>query len=516
MASTPSTIYKVVMAISYHVYVKRKYFRLCHSTLILLSMADDRLQIKQGEMALLAEAYKEHPEQFTARTYIDDAETLGGFGIHIPGKEHFVSGTLKLWPEDFIVEEIGGDGTHYSADTENTPHTDPGPAPTVYATLVKCGLSTLEATDDIARQLGIKKEAISFAGIKDKDALTSQRISLRGVRPEKVVELHSSYFFLKDIAGGKGVVEKGSLRGNRFSIFVRTEENPGEGEASQHIARALQAVTEKGFYNFFYLQRFGTPRLRNYYWARHILRGEYEAAVLDILTYPAPRELEYFKILRGKVQGLFGQWSAVEAELAPFPHIFIHELKIVRHLIEHPTDFAGALREIPEQITLWMYALTSLLYNELLSEYVRTGKEVPERLPFFLSPKPEDSVLYRPMLENLGLYPVPLQNLRQFPFIQIRSRSQHTRDHATIRKGEVREEGVLLQFDLAKGQYATTFLSHIFNLTSGVPPMGIRKNRIDTKQLLGEPSVLPALERFKDVIHPKGENVFENMLQKGE
>jgi hypothetical protein len=120
------------------------------------------------------------------------------------------------------------------------------------------------------------------------------------------------------------------------------------------------------------------------------------------------------------------------------------------------------------------------------------------------------------MLENLGIWPVPVHNLRKFPFIQIRSRSQQTRDRASIHKGEIIDEGLLLQFDLAKGQYATTFLSHIFNLTSGMPPQDISKNRIDTKALLGEPSVAPILEQFKDVIHPKGENVFEQLLQKGE
>lgn len=477
---------------------------------------DDRLQTKKDEMSLLAAAYAEHPELFRQRTYTDDAETLAEFGIHIPGKEEFVSGTLKLWPEDFIVEEVALDGSVSSATASDLPSADTGHQPTVYATLVKCGVSTLEAVEDIIRQLGIKRESVSFAGIKDKDALTAQKISLRGTTLETAANLHSPYFFLKDIHGGKGAVEKGGLRGNRFTILVRAQENLHEGEASRHVGEALHRITTTGFYNFFYLQRFGTPRLHNFYWARYILRGQYEEAVRDILTFPADRELEYFKQLRGNALTQFGQWAAVESLLAPYPHIFVHELKLVRYLLTHPGDYAGALREIPDQITLWMYALTSLLYNELLSEYLRQGKKPPEKLPFFLSSNPEDQLPYKPMLENLGLWPVPLHNLRKFPFIQIRSRGQNTHDRAAIIKGEVLDEGMLLQFDLSKGQYATTFLSHIFNLTSGMPPSAISKNRVDTKTLLGEPSVLPILEHFKDVIHPKGENVFEQMLQKGE
>ena len=475
----------------------------------------ERLQTKQEELQYLAKEYQKNPDLFSQRTFIEDAATLAEFGIHIPGKEDFIPACLKFWPEDFIVEEVRLDGVAESVSGERGDMVGE-PGPTIYATLVKCGLSTIEVVDDLSRALGIKKEQISYAGIKDKAAITAQQISLRGTTIDAVRQVASPFFFLKDISYGKGVVEKGKLKGNRFTILMRTAQSLKEGEASRITAQALERVHAHGFYNFFYLQRFGTPRLRNFQWAYDILRGNYESAVFDFLTFGSERELEYFKGLRRDIEASFGNWEAVEDILAPFPIIFSHERKVVAHLRAHPGDWAGALQTIPEQITLWVYALTSVFFNKKISECLLQGRELPAELPFFLSPERDDQNIYRSMLETYGLYPLPLKNLRPFPAVQMRRHLVPTRDRANIVRGDVVDEGLLLQFDLAKGQYATTFLSHIFDLASGQPLGGIMKNRVDTKERVGEAPLAPVVERFSSVIQERTDNFFETLLAKGE
>ena len=479
----------------------------------------ERLQTKQEELAFLAEEYRKHPELFVQRTFIEDAPALRKFGISIPDKEHFVAGTTKLWPEDFIVEEVAPDGTRYGVvgESASPPPTPPAEqSPTTYATLVKCGLSTLEAIEELSRGLGIKKEHIAFAGIKDKDALTSQRISLRHLPLEKLQTFSSPYFFLKDLSFGKGAVEKGKLRGNRFTILVRTDKKWLEDERSEKVISALASVRNKGFYNFFYLQRFGTPRLCNFQWAEEILKGNYEQAVRDILSTATERELPFFAELRKELGKEFGNWQKLQEMLAPFPILFSHERKLVGHLALHHGDFVGALQTIPEQITLWLYALASLLFNKKISEYLARGQEPPRELPFFLSPDRHDHEPYRQMLEAKGLYPVPFQNVRPFPQVQVRHRMTATKDHGDILKGEIVPEGLILEFELSKGQYATTLLSHIFNLTSGKPPEDISKERLDTKKILGELPLGETLTHFENIIASKGENAFENLIAKNE
>jgi len=474
---------------------------------------NDRYALRQSELAHLAAVCEKHPELFLERTFVENDAALSEFGVRIPGKDLLPTGMVKLWPEDFIVEEISLDGA--VREITGSPAVDElAEGTTVYATLVKCGLSTIQAAEDIARQLGIRKEQIAYAGIKDKDAITGQRISMRGTSLERAAQVSSPYFFLRDLASGKGAMEKGRLRGNRFTILVRTPDSLREGEAAYALSRALRSTHERGFYNFFYLQRFGTPRLRNFLWAKDLMLGRDEAALLDFLTYPATREIGYFKEIRGAVRNAFGNWDEVRRILDPFPLLFEQELKIVDHLRAHPEDIGGAFQTIPEQLTMWMYALTSFFFNQKISQHLMRGEEPPSMLPFFLSPDRAEQELYRDLLEPHGLYPVPLKNLRRFPMIQVRSRLTATRDKLNLTKGEVIDEGLVLQFELGKGQYATTYLSHLFNLVAGKPPECLPSKRTDTRELLGLLPIADTISRFDSIIGSKEESILNSLRER--
>ncbi len=466
-------------------------------------MPPDRFERKKAELKLLQGLSKEHPELFLEHSHIEDGATLSEFGIDIPHKNSFPQGLIKLWPEDFIVEEridsairtidLGGE-----SDLESLEKT-----PTIYATLVKCNISTFEAATDISRSLGIQEKDVSFAGLKDKNAITAQKISIRKSNLQSVSTLRSPYYFLKEIVSGNGIAERGNLEGNRFTILVRTERSFFDPERFSHFANYLQDVKEHGFANFFYLQRFGVSRLRNFHWARLILQGKYEDAVCDFLTFAGSREIPYFQEMRRSLKAKIPDWNAVYKTLLDFPLIFEQELLVVDHLRQNPQDFPGALQAIPEQITFWLYALSSILFNKKLSEYLNRGEPMPDTLPFFLSKDRRDQDLYRPMLEKLGIFPPPFHNLRPFPQIVLRSRSTPTHSNVRFHKAELVDEGIVFEFDLDKGQYATTMLSHMFNLVGGVPPEYFSVERVDAKATLGETPITPLLERFKEVIHSK-------------
>lgn len=478
----------------------------------------ERLHTKQEEAAYLAHEYQKNPHLFEHKTFVDDAAMLSEFGIHIPGKEDFVAGALKLWPEDFIVEEVSKEGEVASvASPKDRVRKGGTPTKVLNATLIKCNISTLEAISDIARVLSISLEDIGYAGMKDKDAITAQRISLRGVSIEKAQAIESPFFFLTDFEYGKGVIQRGALQGNRFTILVRTGVPLSEAAHGSVVARALNSVAEGGFYNFFYLQRFSMPRLRNYQWAYDMLRGNYEQAVLDILTVSTEREMPFFQNVRADIKKSWGKWQEVQDILAPFPLFFVHEQKIVAHLAAHPADFAGALQTIPEQITIWFNALGSLFFNKKIAECVVQGQQPPADLPFFLSVQVKDQSVYKDMLSRYGLWPIPFANLAPFPFIKTKGgHATPTKSFAKILKGEIVDQGLLLQFELGKGQYATTFLSHIFNLLSGPLPTGVRTERVDTRGLLGEAGLATILQQFESVIQQPDENDFTKLVAKGD
>ncbi len=465
----------------------------------------DRQTNKNQEHEILAREALAHPELFERRTYLEDASLLHEFGISIPGKESFASGYLKLWPGDFIVEEVSPEGEIATVTRENilTPETELSYAPTIYATLVKCGISTIEAIDDMVAQLGCERTAIGYAGIKDRDALTAQRISFRKVTPQKLKALTSPYFFLKDVTEGKGAVATGGLRGNRFTLLIRTNQQFFQKHTLDAFAHNLTTLRDSGFTNFFYLQRFGTPRLRNYVWGLSLLRGAYEEAVYDVLTYQAPRELTYFKQLREKCGTLWGRWNEIETLISPFPIIFRHELRLVRYLQVHPNDYSGALAELSDQIVLWVYALASRYYNETLSGYLKRGETPPKNLPLFLGFNKKSWGPYEEVLRRDGIFPPPFDNLKPFPFLQIRERTLPCTDRPNLSGIQVCDQGVILSFELGKGQYATTFLSHLINLLTGKPPETLRTEQVDTRALLGEPGNAETIAYFAPIIRSK-------------
>jgi tRNA(Glu) U13 pseudouridine synthase TruD len=61
-------------------------------------------------------------------------------------------------------------------------------------------------------------------------------------------------------------------------------------------------------------------------------------------------------------------------------------------------------------------------------------------------------------------------------------------------------QGIILQFSLDKGSYATTFLSHLINLVSGEIPEEFSKERVDITKALGRDSIIPVTEYFKEII----------------
>src|SRR3989344_665987 len=107
---------------------------------------------------------------------------------------------IKEIPEDFIVEEV------LSLRIENGSY--------FYYFLKKKNSNTLDVITEIKKRLNVKD--VGYAGIKDRNAITTQYISVQ----------RKINFSLKDvefiyIGMGKQRIFIGSLEGNRFTITLR-------------------------------------------------------------------------------------------------------------------------------------------------------------------------------------------------------------------------------------------------------------------------------------------------------
>ncbi len=474
-----------------------------------------RAELKEKELRLLFEAYKKDQKLFERPILVEDAKMLSEFGIYIPGKESFPYGVIKFVPQDFIVEEVSETGEVCTIQKENVLSTDTTvlEGPTIYATIVKCGLSTLNIVTELTKALSCSVEQIRYAGLKDKDAITSQRFSFRQISIDALKNIRSPNFFIKDVTSGKGALEKGRLKGNQFTIFIRVEKAFYETEQSRVFVEQLAKVKNEGFYNYFYLQRFGTPRLAAHYWGLDMIHGYNRKVVENFISFASPREIPYFKNLRRELGKRFGNWNTMLELLELFPLIFTTELRMVHFLQEHSDDFAGAIAHAGDQPAMWVTAASSWLFNLKLASYVKQGIEPPPFLPLFLDPSNSSNHIYDDLMKTYSVSVQDFRNLDHLPSLQTPKKPIKTREQIAIEKADILDSGIALKFFLPKGEYATTFLAHLFNLIADRPPIQVDEKIIDVKEALGESSAAETLDYFLPSVHPKSKNYFEELAR---
>src|SRR5205823_14255392 len=151
------------------------------------------------------------------------------------------SGIIRVADEDFQVEELplypaSGVGEH------------------LYLTVEKRGRTTPEVAREIARGLGAPEREVGSAGLKDKRAVTVQRISVKTKAPaEEALRLSGPGYRVLAAARHGNKLRPGHLRGNRFRIVIRGVV-PGALPRAQAVCARLR---ESGTANLFGPQRFG-------------------------------------------------------------------------------------------------------------------------------------------------------------------------------------------------------------------------------------------------------------------
>lgn len=150
------------------------------------------------------------------------------------------SGLLKANPEDFVViEDLGfepdGEGEH------------------ILVRILKNGCNTRFVADALAKFLKIHAREVSFAGQKDKHAVTEQWLCAR--LPGKDLPDLSAFQLegckVLEYARHKRKLRLGALKGNAFTLVLR------EVSHRDDVKARLQAISERGVPNYFGAQRFG-------------------------------------------------------------------------------------------------------------------------------------------------------------------------------------------------------------------------------------------------------------------
>ena len=159
----------------------------------------------------------------------------------IPG----TGGSVRECPEDFRVEEI--------PVYEPTGHGDH-----VLATVEKIGRSTPDLVQAMARALGIRARDVGTAGMKDRHAVTRQRVSFPPpVSPEAVAALELPGVRVLATERHPHKLRTGHLAGNRFVLRLRQTDVAADEAAARARASLESLARAPGCPNWYGAQRFG-------------------------------------------------------------------------------------------------------------------------------------------------------------------------------------------------------------------------------------------------------------------
>ena len=326
---------------------------------------------------------------------------------------------IKRAPEDFQVEEILdakvlGELSSAPAAAAASAAQDGATTPTVAAAsaahesatevattgpfalyrLHKTGLATPEAAAALARHWKLPPGTLAYAGLKDKHSQSSQHVT---------VKCGPHFAPAPEVAEGPGwrverlgwlarPIATADIAGNRFRIVVRemtAEDSADMDEAARLLACgaapsvaqavSLRAVPEGQpaqadslryktlrFVNYFGDQRFGSARHGQGFLAKHLIRGEFEAALKLAIATPARKDRREQKEFKRALAAGWGHWRELLPKLRRCP-----ERRAIERLAEAGGDFRGAFRALPYFFQqLCVYAYQSYLWNAVARRLV--------------------------------------------------------------------------------------------------------------------------------------------------
>ena len=273
-----------------------------------------------------------------------------------------VGGRLRDRPSDFRVRER-------ERFTVEAAGADTGDYPWLVLRATLQNQDTNDFARDLANQLGVSRERVSWAGTKDKRAVTTQLFSVRGIDPEALPDVGAEVAVVG--RAGRGLAF-GDLLGNEFTVVVR------EPQAPERAATVTEQLAERfggrpGVPNFFGHQRFGSYRAITHEVGLALLQDDWEGAVMAYLGNPSEHEPERSRAAREFVQST-RDWAAA---LDRFPRRLRYERAMLHALADGEdtsADYREALDTFPENLQrLFVNAAQSLLFNRILSRRLEAG-----------------------------------------------------------------------------------------------------------------------------------------------
>lgn len=206
---------------------------------------------------------------------------------------------------DFVVNEIplyefSGEGEHLVLHVR------------------KKGLTTWQMLQDLSAFCGAKIQDFGYAGLKDKDGMTTQYISINKKYANNLENFSHEKIKILSINYHNNKIKIGHLKGNKFFIRLKKVSSVD----ALKLENVCQNINKEGFPNYFGYQRFGINQ-DNYKEGKEILEGK---------RREKNKKLSNF-LINAYQSELFNRWLNKRVEMSKYFKSFNHsELKKILNM----------------------------------------------------------------------------------------------------------------------------------------------------------------------------------------
>ncbi|KZX10977.1 tRNA pseudouridine(13) synthase TruD [Methanobrevibacter filiformis] len=406
-------------------------------------------------------------------------------------KEKGIGGTIRNSYEDFYVEEIPSESIEF------------GEGPNIWIWIEKVGRTTLDVLMDISRDLHISRKRMGFAGMKDKRAVTRQWICISNIDSDEQLDqilalkdrIRNTEFLKVERARKK--LRMGQLIGNKFKILIRDIEDIDSGvEIANNVFKTLERT---GVPNYFGWQRFGKPRTNTHKIGKALVENDIKEAVRLYIGNPYSGENEEVQIARAAYDT-----GDIEKTYELMPNGMRYERIMLRELLSQlkkreldEISYMKSIYALPKPLQrMFVNAYQSYLFNKAVSNRIKLGidkyvdgdividkeehwihDKTPEELQIMIDnfeasptsplfgtkvPLGEGKVgeLEQKVLDDEGLKKEDFE-CPKTPKLGSHGIRRAMRFKLWDAKATATDEGILTEFSITKGSYATSVLREV-------------------------------------------------------
>ncbi|PIK48802.1 putative pseudouridylate synthase 7-like [Apostichopus japonicus] len=277
--------------------------------------------------------------------------------------------------------------------------------------LSKENIDTNEVLSLMAKYLRTRPHAFQYAGTKDKRAVTVQEMTIQKCEANRLAKLNQQLRGVR--LGNFRYVDRqlnlGELSGNHFEIVLRDVVG-----SQPEMEKALISLKEKGFINYFGMQRFGNTSVPTHHIGRAVLKNQWEEAI-NLILLPRPGDDSEWR----------RHWKETKdakstLEKMPFNKRLSLEQQVLKSLTLTGNNFCQAFASIPRNARmLYLHSYQSMVWNTVASKripkwgvFVNTGDLVTKKsinndnTSWICPEKVEDETLHKYSFDDIVL-PLP-------------------------------------------------------------------------------------------------------------